>query len=50
MAPGARSKFGILMFELEVFWKQMYCIEESTVTLYCWEFSVPSAVNQPISQ
>jgi len=30
MAPGARSKFGALMFETEVFRKQMYCIEEST--------------------
>jgi len=33
MAPGARSKFGALMFELEVFRKQMYCVEESIVTL-----------------
>jgi len=30
MAPGARSKFGALMFEPELFRKQMYCIEEST--------------------
>ena len=30
MAPGARSEFGALMFELEVLRKQMYCIEEST--------------------
>ena len=30
MAPGARSKFSAPMFEPEVFWKQMYCIEEST--------------------
>jgi len=30
MAPGARSKFGVPMFEPEVFRKQMYCIEEST--------------------
>jgi len=30
MAPGARSKFGALMFEPEVFRKQMHCIEEST--------------------
>jgi len=30
MAPGARSNFGAPMFELEVFRKQMYCIEEST--------------------
>ena len=30
MAPGARSKFGVPMFEPEVFRKQMYCIEERT--------------------
>jgi len=30
MAPVARSKFGALMFEPEVFRKQMYSIEEST--------------------
>ena len=28
MAPGERSKFGIPMFETEVFRKQIYCIEE----------------------
>jgi len=27
MAPGARSKFGVLMFEPEVFRKQMHCIQ-----------------------
>ena len=31
MAPEARSKFGAPMFEPEVFWKQMYCIEASRV-------------------
>ena len=30
MAPGPRSKFGAPFFESEVFWKQMYCIEDST--------------------
>jgi len=30
MAPGAKSKFGTPMFEPEVFWKQMHCIEENT--------------------
>ena len=30
MAPGTRSKFGAPMFGLEFFWKQIYCIEEST--------------------
>jgi len=32
MAPGARSKFG-LMFELELFQKQMYCSKRVLVTL-----------------
>ena len=30
MAPGARSNFGVPMFEPEVFRKQMYSTEEST--------------------
>jgi len=30
MAPGARSNFGAPRFEIEVFRKQMYSIEEST--------------------
>ena len=30
MAPGARHKFGVPMFEPDVFRKQIYCIEEST--------------------
>jgi len=34
MAPGARSKFGALIFEAEVFRKQMYCIEESTCDIF----------------
>jgi len=29
MAPGARSKFGVPVFDREVFRKQMVCIEES---------------------
>jgi len=29
MAPEARNKFGV--FETEVFWKQMYCIEKSSL-------------------
>jgi len=29
MVPRARSSFGALMFEPEIFRKQMYCIEES---------------------
>jgi len=30
MTPGSRSKFGDLMLDLEVFRKQMCCIEGST--------------------
>jgi len=30
MAPGARSKFGVPMFDPEVLRKQMHCIVEST--------------------
>jgi len=30
MASGARNKFGAPMFEPEIFWNQMYCMEEST--------------------
>jgi len=33
MGPGARSKFGVPMFEPEVFRKQMYCIEKALMTL-----------------
>ena len=33
MAPGAKSKFGAPMFDLELFWKQMYCIEKVLQTL-----------------
>jgi len=29
MGPGARNEFGALVFEPEVFWKQMYCFEKS---------------------
>jgi len=37
-----RSKFGALMFETEVFRKQMYCIEESTCEIV--DFLAPPAV------
>jgi len=30
MVPGARSMFGVTIFEPEVFQKPMYCIGEST--------------------
>jgi len=30
MAPGARSKFGVPMFKLELFQEQIYCIKKST--------------------
>jgi len=30
MAPGARNRFGVPVFEPDVFWKEMHCIEEST--------------------
>ena len=33
MAPGARNKFGIPMFEPKVFREQMYNIEESTYNI-----------------
>jgi len=33
MAPGARSKFGVPMFEPEVFRKQMYCTEVPVILL-----------------
>jgi len=33
MAPGARTKFGAPIFESEVLWKQIYCIEGIFVTL-----------------
>jgi len=42
MAPGARSKFGVPMFEIEVFRKQMYCIEEIFVILL-GVFGAPSS-------
>jgi len=48
MAPGARSKFDAPMFEteVEVFWKQMYCIEESTCDIVGL-FGSPAAILRP---
>jgi len=34
MAPGAKTKFGALMFEPEIFRKQIHCIEESTCDIF----------------
>ena len=34
MAPGAWSKFGAPVLELELFRKQIYCIEESTCDIF----------------
>jgi len=39
MAPGARNKFGLHVFEPDVSRKQMYCIEESSLIVVCWNFS-----------
>jgi len=44
MAPGARSKFGALMFEFKVFRKQMYCIEV-LVTMLGF-FGAPAAIRR----
>jgi len=41
MAPGARSKFGVPMFDPEVLRKQMHCIVESTCDIV-WTFQRPS--------
>jgi len=32
MAPGARTKFGVHLFEPKVLRKQIYCVEEILVT------------------
>jgi len=40
--PEARNKIDAPMFEPEVFWKQMHCVEEGTLLgfLYCREYIV----------
>ena len=43
---GARRKLDVLMFESEVFRKQMYCIEESTCDS-AGTFSVPRRDSAP---
>jgi len=45
MAPGARNKFGVPMFEPEIFRNQMHCILHWRRRLWhFWNFSAPSAV------
>jgi len=46
MASGARSKFGVPMFEPEVFRKQMYFIEESTCDIV-GTFRSPEVIRGP---
>jgi len=46
MAPGVRSKFGVPMFEPELFWKLIHCIEESTCDILGL-FGVPSSDSAP---
>ena len=46
MAPGERSKFGAPVFELEVFRKQMYWIEESTCDIV-ETFRAPAVIQRP---
>jgi len=36
------KKFGVPIFECEVFWKHMYCIEESNILVTCGTFWYPS--------
>ena len=43
MVPGAKSKFGALMFEPEDFRKQIHCIEESTYNIF-WTFQRPHSL------
>jgi len=46
MAPGARRKFGVPMFEPEVFLKQMYGIEENTCDIV-GTFGAPRSESVP---
>jgi len=46
MAPGAWRKFGAIIFETEVFRKQMHCIIEVLVTLLGL-FGAPAAIRSP---
>jgi len=48
MAPGARSKYGTLMFEPEVFRKQLYCIEESTYDIVGTFRRSPQSFGAPV--
>jgi len=46
MAPGARSKFGALMFEPDVFRKQMFFVEKVLVTRLGL-FGAPAVIRRP---
>jgi len=45
MAPGIRKKFGALIFEPEVFGKQMYCFEKVLMALL-WVLA-PAVIRRP---
>jgi len=48
MAPRQRSKFGAPLCEPEVFRKQMYCIEESSLLVSLLElFGAPIVIHRP---
>jgi len=46
MAPGARSKFGAPMVELDLFRKQIYCFEGSTCDIV-GTFQLPHSDSAP---
>jgi len=48
MVPGARTKFGVPMFELEIFQKQMYCFEESICEIAGTFRRPPQSLGAPI--
>jgi len=48
MAPGARSKFGVTIFEPKVFQTQMCCIEKVLVTLLGF-FGAPIVIRRPVN-
>jgi len=48
MALGSRCKFGAPTFETEVFWKQIYCIEENTYDIVGTFRRPPQCFDAPI--
>jgi len=46
MSPGVRNKFGVRMFELGVFRKQMYCFEKSAYDIAV-TFWPPAVIRRP---